>query len=283
MDKEEAANIAKLLVAIDAADPNQTVVFKKTNRRVENLEVCLPALWEKDQELNRKILELGSYPSRYFGSEKSNKKTKLKIQHILVYLSNIESIDIKDLETKVREFTAAEHTHTAAEWAHLVLHVYRTWNKLPGDLKQHRKVTVDMVKGYMKQRQSYRHHEIIEALITYGKWAEAYRLAMAAEEDEKIFWFHRWDLDSLLRSNKAMNHVGDGWFELVKAKRIPMDYAKKEDQGLSPSVLKGNVDKIVKDYMQWEEFGVDDQNFMRKHPEVREAVDAEIERLKNAS
>lgn len=276
MNDKEAEYMARLLLAIESADPDQTITFKTTMKDTQNVQVLIPASWQKDLEFNRKILELGSFPSRWFTSEKAQTKNKRKFKHIIVYIDTISTLDIVDLEKKVKEFTSHEHTHSPLEWAHLVLHVFRTWNTLPGELKQHRKITEDIVKGYMKQRENYRHGEIIEALQTYGKWAEAKMLSVRDGEID-AFWFHRWDLDSLLRSNKSMNHIADGWPELVRAKGIPSDYSRHRE--VSPADLEAKnrrvemvAQKIVKDE------DIDSIKFI--YDEYKTEIDARVEELR---
>lgn len=86
----------------------------------------------------------------------------------------------------------------------LVENVFDTWNKQEADYRKSRKVTDGMVRGYIKLQNSteWTHGQIIEAIKNYALWARC------AKEDEQV-WFHRWNLEQFLLSNKAIYHCED--------------------------------------------------------------------------
>lgn len=247
MEKEIIEKFAKLIAAIDAADTDKLIVYKPSKRDVEAIQIMIPEKLINDEEFNRKILELGVIPSRLTASKISNKKNQKTSEHIYtIIIYDLLDLDIQALDEQCQEFSEQSLKELAPKQiALLVLQMFRFWNTLPGGLKTHRRLTPSMVKGYLKQRETFTHHELMQSLVVYGKWAEAKRKAIA-DGDIDSFWFHRWDLDSLLASNKAMNHIGDGWRELVKAKGIPEDYNQlNEDRpkylGINqPPEIKGN-------------------------------------------
>lgn len=247
MENEIIDKFAELIVAIDKADTEKICIFKTTPRDMEAIQIAIPENLINNERFNRKILELGMIPSRLTSRKKDTYKNQKSSKTIYTYLVEIVELDIVTLDEQCKSLNEQELKKLSAKQiAFLILQVYRLWNTLPGGLKTHRRPSQGMVKGYLKQRETYTHIEILKALKVYGKWAEARRLAIKDGEIDS-FWFHRWDLDSLLISNKAMNHIGDGWKELTKSKGIPEEYAGIEPDRPKYQGMHGAPPPVVYD------------------------------------
>lgn len=165
-----------------------------------------------------------------YGTSKKSIGKKLSSARLVITAINVGD----DINTNFSDLAAYQEETirklTEHQLARLLEHVYHTWNKLGGDLRRPRRISDKHVRGYIKLRDTYSHQEIIKALQTYGKWAEAHKKAIANNEDIKIFWFYRWDLDKFLSSNNAMSHVDGGWKDVVRTKQIPSEYAKLDEE-----------------------------------------------------
>lgn len=276
--------LAQLVAAIDTADTDKLVMFKTTPRDLDAIVVSIPEKLVNDSGFNRKILELGVIPSRLTSSKKSNNKNLNSSRYIYSSISSLETVDIQELEDAVNEFTDKLLKElTAKQIAGLVLLVYRHWLKLPGGLKTHRSVNEKMVRGYLKQREQYTHDEIINALTVYGKWAQAKEKALK-DGDIDSFWFHRWDLDQLLISNKSMNHLDGGWWELIKSKGIPSEYAGQTEKPKDEPSAKEQKERraqmftyIANDIIKYGTPGAAQTQIYRDH---QVEIDALVEKLK---
>ena len=182
-----------------------------------------------------------------YGTSKKSIGKKLSSARLIVTAIN----GSEDIDTNFSDLAAYQEEKlqklTEHQLARLLEHIYHTWNNLGGDLRRPRKITDKHVRGYIKLRGSYSHVEIIKAMETYGKWAEAYKRAMANEEDPKIFWFYRWDLDKFMTSNNAMSHVDGGWKDVVRSKQIPSEYVKMGDEK-QDAKTKDRKAKWIDDY-----------------------------------
>ena len=161
-----------------------------------------------------------------YGTSKKSIGKKLSSSRLVITAINTgENIDtnFSDLDAYKEQPIRKLSEH---QLARLIEHIYQTWLELPGDLRRPRKISDKHIRGYIKLRDDYSHDDIINGIIVYGKWAGAYAKAMENEENPKIFWFYRWDLDKFMNSNKAMSHVDGGWRDVVQSKQIPSEYAK---------------------------------------------------------
>lgn len=171
---------------------------------------------------------------------------------------------------------------TEPQLARLIEHIYTTWNELPGDLRRPRKLSDKHIRGYIKLRDTYEHDEIIAGLVTYGKWAGAYAQAMDNDEDPKIFWFYRWDLDKFMVSNKAMSHVDSGWKDVVKSKQIPSEYAKDRENTMTAKAVDRKA-KWIDDYTDRVLRGENVESDAHIAESYEDEIAAVLERKRNAA
>lgn len=192
---------------------------------------------------------------------------------IVTTISKADKIneDFTDLAAfKDKKIRNIEEQHLAR----LLEQVFITWNNLPASLRKPREINEKHIRGYVKLRDSYSHDEIIEALTTYGRWAEAYDKALANHEP-KAFWFYTWSLDKFMISDKSMNNVDGGWRELVKSKMIPEEYAgvRKATEAVKNEDRKADwIDKYTDRIIAGEDVSDDAHIASEYEDEIKEAL-----------
>lgn len=199
---------------------------------------------------------------------------KLTSTRLVVNQINIPAninLDFADLgafkDTPIMKLT--EH-----QLARLLEHIFIIWNDLPGGLRKPRKLKEDHIRGYVKLRASYNHDEIIEGLQVYGKWAKAKEESETAGET-KAFWFHWWDLDQFMISNKSMQRVEGGWRNLVRSVGIPEEYAhlkKANDQEKNEDRKTDWIDKYTDRIISGEDVSDDAHIASEYEDEIKEAL-----------
>jgi hypothetical protein len=219
---------AKLLGAIDKADSSKITHFQLSKSKIPIVKILIPANLENSEDFNRTLLDLGVLPSRIFSQKRISRFGRHKSDAIVLYIdNNIKEYTIEELEKIISKLDP--ESNKTSDVAPFIYRIFKYWNELPG-LRTHRNLTKEMVDGYLKQREIYSHTDIYAMIKIYGKWAKSYKLAMEAEENPRIFWFHETNLEALLKSNKLFkNHLSVGYADLVRAKKIPREYADFED------------------------------------------------------
>lgn len=197
MDKTELQNILKLSKQLGLA------VWPGPKKYGNPAILIPPHIFES--ETFRGLLKDLDYDPRLVNHKikvPSGKRKTLFTYSIITNLINTNkvSISISDLKDKTWE----EIKDDPQAVAFLVEEVYAAWNSHDSYYRRPRKVNNEMVRGYIKLQDSgeWTHKQIVQSIHNYALWARC------AKEDEKV-WFHRWDLDQYLLSDKAIFHCWD--------------------------------------------------------------------------
>lgn len=232
MSKEFDSGLAKTLAALlKAADENGIKTTVTITRRSEEvLNFRIPDFVKNSKDFNRTLIDLELLPSRIFSNNKTNRNVKKNSRAYIVYITNNNIDKLSTVELKKLLNSLDQDSKNISDVAPFIWNVFRTWNNLHKNLRTHHSLSEDMVRGYLKQRQTYSHREILDMVETYGKWAKAY-FDMVEANEFKPCWFPSTNLKNLLLSNKLFpNHLEGGWKQLVRDKQIPDDYAGVEQE-----------------------------------------------------
>ena len=283
---QQAAEV--IAAAIKANSENRVnLIIRTTGRGEEVVTLKIPQMLEKSQDFHKTLLDLGVLPSVVFSNNQNQRKTRKSKLAYIVFIenNNITNMSNKDLRNLLN--TLDLESKNISDVAPFIWNAFVTWNNLHDHIRSHRKLTEDMVGGYLKQLQTYSHREILDMIETYGKWASAYYAMVDAEELRPI-WFHNSTFSALLRSNKMFaNHLEGGWKQLIRDKQIPDDYIVKvktekdvkEAEAEKQKTLDGVIRAMAQDFIEHGQF------FHRQHlyeqPDIKREVDKKIAELKN--
>lgn len=200
MDNEQKEFLTKLLkVSMELGLPLLPSLKKK---QVYGLQI--PQDVFNDETFHGLIKDLGYNLALLNGSTKVKPKNpKSRIAYSIIS-NNINTNNIKNSLITLRGKTWDEVKRDADAIGTLVENVFETWNKQDANYRKSRKVTDGMVRGYIKLMTTgeWTHTQIIESIKNYALWSRC------AKEDNNV-WFHRWNLEQFLLSNKAIYHCED--------------------------------------------------------------------------
>ena len=157
-----------------------------------------------DESFHGLIKDLGYNLALLNGSTQVKpKKPKSRIAYSII--SN--SINTNNIKTKLydlKNLSWDDIKKNSDAIGALVENVFETWNKQEANYRKSRQVTDGMVRGYIKLQTTteWTHGQILEAIKNYALWSRC------AKNDDQV-WFHRWNLEQFLLSNKAIYHCED--------------------------------------------------------------------------
>lgn len=289
MSKQFDIDSAKVVAAVlkMVEDSEAHVLIKTTKRAEEVLVLQIPDFMQKSNDFQRTLLDLDVLPSRVFANNKNHRNSKKNCRSYIVYITNnkISSLSMKELKALLNSLD--QNSKNISDVAPFIYNLFLNWNQMTRNLRTHRELTEDMVRGYLKALKNYSHREILDMVLDYGRWADAH-FAMIEAGEFKPVWFPRLSLSGLLLSNKMFqNHLEGGWKQIVKDKGIPEDYVEMEPESNiveTPEDLKEKHDKRVRyiadEILKYGEPGLPQQQYYNKH---KAEVDAKVEELRNAS
>lgn len=291
MSKTFGQSAAELLAAINNADTNQLVEYRTTSKDIDIITITIPEKLENSSDFNKTFVDLEQFPSRLFSSSKVKRKRVKNWNSYIVYIDKqgLSTYTKEELSTLLNSLD--QNSVKVEDVAPFIYNLSKTWLESETNLRKHRSITPDMVRGYIKQRQNYTHRELLDMVLTYIKWAQAFQRAVDDTGDDKPFWFPRVNFQALLLTNKIFaNHLEGGWKQLVQDKRIPAEYTGEVEESvyskLSPDAELSDEEKHDKRILYW-------ANDMMQHgehviqPDILEKygdeIRAKVKELQNAA
>lgn len=275
MSKDFEIEAARILAAAKKVDLNNYIEIK-TSQKLDNIiKITIPENLEKSIDFNQTLIDLGLPPS---GTMKSGKKIRKNSKNSSTYIyfinNNLQEYSIEELNKHLE--TLEVGSKKVSDVAPFIYKAFLIWNSLPGNLRKHRQITEPIVRGYLKQRQFYSHDQIYSMLETYGKWAKAYQDAMDNNEDPHIFWFHLSNLSQLLLSNRMfVNHLEEGWKQLIIDKKIPKQYsgvAAAKEESDRKKLHEDRAQSYAKAIRNGETFDDSDEVYQILKPRIEEIL-----------